>query len=66
MRRSPRSATTNVATRDWGQQSARMPRTIEMFEAVGYFVGCPAADWDEPHDQDMLAALVHGWPGTAR
>ena len=20
----------------------------------------------KPHDQDMLAALVHGWPGTAR
>src|ERR1700684_3323551 len=48
MRRSPRrSATTNVATRDWDQHSARMPRTIEMFEAVGYFVGCAATDWDE-------------------
>ena len=40
-------STTNVATRDWDQHSARMPRTIEMFEAVGYFVGCAATDWDE-------------------
>ena len=60
------AASTNVATWDLDQLSARMPRTIAMFEAVGYFVGCAAADWDEPHDQDMLAALVDGWPGTAR
>jgi hypothetical protein len=40
-------STTNVATRDWDQHSARMPRTIELFEAVGYFVGCAATDWDE-------------------
>jgi hypothetical protein len=45
----PITAVSNHQRRGKGLGPALGPdaRTIEMFEAVGYFVGCAAADWDE-------------------
>jgi hypothetical protein len=53
----------HVAARDW--DSARMREQSRCSKPWVILSGAPRPTGMRPHDQDMLAARVHGWPGTA-